>query len=95
MGCCLFASVMAGAPRVAFMLWWLFQPVRITNTFDTFVIPLLGVIFLPWLTLVYVIVAPGGIQWFDWIWLAFALLGDLGSYTGGGVSRKRRYASVQ
>ena len=93
MGCCLFASVMAGAPRVAFMLWWLLQPVRITNMFDTFVIPLLGVIFLPWLTLVYVIVAPGGIQWFDWIWQGLALFADIASYTGGGVSGRRRYAA--
>ena len=58
MGCCLFATVLAGAPRLAFLLWWLFQPVRINATFTNFLWPLLGVLFVPFTTLMYVIVFP-------------------------------------
>ncbi|MDH4139801.1 MAG: hypothetical protein OEV43_04450 [Coriobacteriia bacterium] len=92
MGCCLLAAALAGAPRLTFLLWWLFQPGRITWTFDAFMWPLLGVIFLPWTTLVYVVVFPGGIVWFDWVFLVIALLADLGSYGGGGYSNKKRRA---
>jgi hypothetical protein len=89
MGCCLFASVLAGAPRFAFLLWWFFQPVRINTTFSGFLWPLLGLLFLPWTTLVYVMVYPRGINGFDWLWLGLALVADLGTYGGGARSRQR------
>lgn len=87
MGCCLFATLIAGAPRLAFLLWWLFQPVRINATFSTFIWPLLGVIFLPWTTIAYVAVFPGGIVGFDWVVLGLAVLVDIATYGGGYRSR--------
>ena len=90
MGCCLFAVLLAGAPRIAFLLWWLFQPVRINATFHTIFWPLLGLLFLPWTTIMYVIVYPGGINGFDWLFLALALAVDLGTYFGNGASARRR-----
>lgn len=92
MGCCLFALLLAGAPRLAFLLWWLFQPLRIQATFSTFWWPLLGLIFLPWTTIMYVLVYPGGVTWLDWVFLGLALLVDIASYGGGGVANRRRYA---
>jgi hypothetical protein len=89
MGCCLFASVLAGAPRFAFLLWWFFQPARINATFSSFLWPLLGLLFLPWTTLTYVMVYPRGINGFDWVWLGLALVIDLGTYGGGAQSRRR------
>ena len=88
MGCCLFASVVAGAPRVAFIIWWLFQPGRINATFDTIIWPLVGVLFVPWTTLMWVFVAPGGISTVNWLFLGLALFADLGTYFGGGKSRR-------
>jgi len=90
MGCCLFALVLAGAPRIAFLMWWLFQPDRISSTFDTFVWPVLGLVFMPWTTLAYVFVTPGGLGVLDWVILAIAVVIDLGSYGGGEYSRRRR-----
>jgi hypothetical protein len=87
MGCCLFATVLAGAPRVAFVLWWLFDTSRINHTFTNIIWPLLGVLFVPWTTLMYVIVYPHGITGFDWVWLGLALVIDLGTYGGGARSR--------
>lgn len=92
MGCCLFASMLAGAPRLAFLLWWLFQPVRINATFETWILPLVGVIFLPWTTLMYVIVFPGGLSVINWVFLGLALAADLGTYFGGGKSGRDYYA---
>jgi hypothetical protein len=36
----------------------------------------------------YVLVSPGGILGFDWLWLGLMLVADLASY-GGGIGRKR------
>ena len=36
----------------------------------------------------YVIVAPGGVTGWDWLWLGLMLAADIFSY-GGGVGRKR------
>ena len=90
MGCCLFAIMLAGAPRLAFLVWWLFQPFRMQATFPNFIWPLLGVVFLPWTTLMYVIVFPGGVTGFDWLWLGLALVIDIGTYVGNGRARQMR-----
>jgi len=93
MGCCLFAVLLAGAPRFAFVLWWLFQPARFSATFHTIFWPILGVLFIPWTTFMYVIVYPGGIHGIDWLFLALALAIDIGTHVGSGTSGRRRYSS--
>jgi hypothetical protein len=90
MGCCLFAAILAGAPRIAFLTWWLFDPRRINATFHTAIWPLIGFFFLPWTTLMYVIVAPGGLSLVNWIFLGIALAVDLSTYGGGARSQMRR-----
>ena len=61
------------------------------GAFQTWIWPLLGLIFLPWTTLMYVIVAPGGINglW-EWLFIGLAVIADIGSYTGGGYGNRRR-----
>ena len=49
-------------------------------------LPFLGLLFLPWATLMYVIVYPVG--GFDWVWLGMAFLADLASYSGGAYNRR-------
>jgi len=90
MGCCLFAIILAGAPRFAFLMLWLFQPLKVMTTFDTFIWPALGVLFAPWTALAYVLVFPSGITGLDWVWLGIAVAIDLGTYLGGGESGRRR-----
>ena len=86
--CCVLTVLVFLGPRFAILVWWLFQPVRWQATFPNLLWPLLGFIFLPWLTLAYVLVAPGGIVLFDWIVLGLALLADIAWWAGGGF-RKR------
>lgn len=92
MGCCLFAVLLAGAPRLAFLLWWLVQPLRMQTTFPNFIWTVLGVIFVPWATIMYAIVYPGGINGFDWVWLGLALAIDIGTYVGNFRARQMRTA---
>lgn len=47
---------------------------------------------MPWTTLVYVMVYPGGIVWFDWFFLGFAVLIDIGSWGGGAYSNRSRWS---
>lgn len=90
MGCaCLFALLAAGAPRLALILMWIFTN-RVGRAFTgSFIIPLLGLIFLPLTTVIYVLVSPGGLSIFDWFLLIVGFLIDLGAYGSGAYSRRR------
>lgn len=85
--CCFFSALIFFGPRLGFLVYWLINPVRVNLVFNTFIWPLLGLIFFPWTTLMYLLVFP--ITTFDWIWLAIALLIDLASYGGGAYNRRR------
>lgn len=90
MGCaCLLALLGAVAPRLALILMWLFTDL-LGRAFDSFILPLLGFIFLPLTTVIYVFVAPGGLGAFDWILLIIGILIDLGSYGSGAYGRRGR-----
>ncbi|ACV80326.1 hypothetical protein Namu_4034 [Nakamurella multipartita DSM 44233] len=91
---CLFVILLFFGPRAGIVLWWLFEPLRWDTTFSSFWLPFLGFLLAPWTTLMYVLVAPGGVNGLDWLWLGLAIVVDLASYSSGGVyGRQRR--SVQ
>lgn len=85
---CLIVLVALFAPRVALVLMWLFTG-YIGRAFDGFLIPLLGFIFLPWTTIVYALVAPGGLSLLNIVFLVLAFMADVGSFGGGWRSRRR------
>ena len=88
--CCLFTTLLLLGPRAAILVWYLINPARWNLTFDTWIWPLLGSLFLPWTTLMYVLVAPFGVTGFDWLWLGLAVLADIGMYAGGGYGNRDR-----
>jgi len=89
--CCFFTILVFLGPRAAILIWYLVNPARWALAFpQTWVWPLLGSLFLPWLTLMYVLVFPGGIVGLDWLWLGLALAADIVSYSGGGYGNRRR-----
>ena len=65
---CLFAMFAGIFPRFALFVLWVARPARIDAAFDTFLLPLLGIIFLPFATLMYVLLyTPGrGLTGWDW-----------------------------
>jgi len=86
--CCFFGALVFLGPRAGILIWWLINPLRWQLAFTNIIWGILGFIFLPWTTLFYVIVFPGGIVGFDWIWLGLGLFFDIASYTGGAWRRR-------
>jgi hypothetical protein len=90
--CCFWTVLIFIGPRAAILVWWLVQPARWQLAFgNNFLLPLLGFLFLPWLTLAYVLVAPGGIVGLDWLILGLGLLIDLGQWSGSGYRHRGRF----
>ena len=52
--CCLALTAGFLGPRIALFVWWIFGN-KVDVAFDTWIWPLLGLIFLPWTTLAYVV----------------------------------------
>ena len=87
---CFFLSLLLFGPRIVIIFWWLFEPLRWSAAFDTFLLPFLGFLFLPWTTLMYVLVAPGGLDGLDWLWIGLAVAADLASYGAGAIGGRGR-----
>jgi hypothetical protein len=79
---CLLALMGAFAPRLLFLFIWIARPAYVDRVFDTFILPLLGLIFLPFTTLMWVLLDPSGIDGGDWLWILLAVLLDLSHYGG-------------
>lgn len=77
---CLFVMFAALAPRLGVFLIWLARPQLVDAAFDTFIIPLAGIIFLPFTTLMYLLLyTPGvGLSGWDLLWLGLAVVLDVG-----------------
>ena len=84
--CCFASVIFFFGPRLGFLVYWLLAPLRVTTAFNTFIWPLLGLIFLPWTTLMYVLIFP--IVSFDWVWLGLALFADIAGYAASAARRK-------
>jgi hypothetical protein len=79
---CLFVLLSAFAPRLLVVFAWIARPNYFDAVFDTWVFPLLGLIFLPFTTLIYLLVGapPQGVEGLDWLWVVLAVLLDLSHY---------------
>jgi hypothetical protein len=90
---CLFALVAGVFPRLALLVVWL-ATTLVDRAFEGFLLPLLGLIFLPLTTLVFVLVwtPAGGLGGGGWLWVALAFLVELGGYVGTGQTNRDRFA---
>ena len=89
---CIFALFAGIFPRLALLILWIARPARIDAAFETWLLPLLGIIFLPFATLIYVLLyTPGrGVTGWDWFWVALAALLDIGHWGAGASQRSQR-----
>lgn len=89
--CCFFISLFAFGPRVAFLIYWLLAAPRVNLSFAGFNFPwlvgILGLVFIPWTVLMYVIVFP--LSGFDWIWLGLGVFADITAYSASVYKRKQ------
>src|SRR6476646_6538365 len=92
MGCCLLAFLSWLSPRVAIVFSWIFWNERTTAAFDTFIVPFIGFLFLPWTTLAYLgaYSPPFGVSGLGWFIVILAFLVDLSSYGSGARARQQR-----
>jgi hypothetical protein len=90
--CCAFLLAFGIGPRIALIFIWIFGD-RIGNAFSTWVWPALGLLFLPWTTLMYVLVwGPlNGVSGWGWVLVAIGVFFDAVTYSGRFA--KSRYKS--
>ena len=96
MGCsCLFAILAVFTPRLALFLIWVFTPWVSRAFHGGFIWPFLGLLFLPFTTLIYVFAyQPGvGVTGWGWFFVVVGFLLDLSSYGGSGYSNRDRLSS--
>ena len=93
---CLFALFGGLFPRLALLILWVARPALVDAAFNTFLLPLLGIIFLPFTTLIYVIVyIPGvGLTGLGLFWVILALLLDIG-HLGASYTQRSQVPGMQ
>jgi hypothetical protein len=90
--CCLALIMLGLGPRFAVAAWWIFGD-RVELAFDGWVLPLLGLLFLPWTTLAYLVVWSPivGVDGWEWIIVALGFVLDIASYSSRAA--RSRYQS--
>ena len=73
---CLFALLAGLFPRLALFIYWIARPAKIDAAFDGFLLPLLGIIFLPF-------------TGWEWFWVAVAGLFDIVHWAAGASQRSQ------
>jgi hypothetical protein len=87
--CCFFVVLVFLGPRAGILLWYLINPARWALAFpQSWLVPLAGSILVPWMTMMYVIVFPGGVTGLEWLWLGLGLFADIAWWAGGGFRRR-------
>ena len=92
--CCITTLLLVLISRLGIVYWWLANPRSHDLPFAGWGLPgwlvtLGGFIFLPWTTLAYLFLYPGGIVGMEWVVLGIALLIDLAGHGGSYRHRSR------
>ena len=93
---CLFAILGGLFPRFAFAIYWIARPGVVDAVFGSFIWPLLGLMFLPFTTLMYTILwSPGkGLTGADLLWVGLAALIDISHYASSAYGNRDRIPSM-
>ena len=92
--CCLLTTLILFGPRAALVIWIFVNPDYILNAmWNSWLWPILGTAFLPWTTLMYLIVWPGGLSFINWVFIGLALFFDVVTHTGGAFGNRDRITS--
>ena len=89
---CLLAGIALFSVRFALILYWILDDDVERAFHDSFILPFLGLIFLPATTLVYALCwSYGGLDGFDFVWVALAFMCDIASAAAGARNRRAAY----
>jgi hypothetical protein len=89
---CLTALV-SGGSRLLLLLYWISRPVQWSLAFNnSWLLPCLGFLFLPFTTLVYVwlVQGVGAISGIDWLWLGLAVFIDIANTASAAAANRNR-----
>jgi hypothetical protein len=86
---CLFLLLTLVSPRLGIIVLWLFTD-YVQRAFSLWFWPLLGLVFLPWTTLFYILVAApvGNVSFWGWLMVGLGVLTDLSSYAQSFAKRE-------
>lgn len=85
---CLFLFLFILGPRIGILVFWLFSPEYFRLTFGSFVLPLLGMIFLPWTTFMLIVSVISEIGLIGWFFVFLGFVADVVSYVGIHLSNR-------
>jgi hypothetical protein len=87
---CIFALVSLLSPRLGFIALWIFTN-TVERSFTNFITPLLGLLFLPYTSIIYVLVnnPEYGVSGIGWFFVVFGFLVDVGSYSGSAYGNRQ------
>jgi hypothetical protein len=87
--CCVVALMALVGPRIAFLFAWIFTN-EVNQSIESFWVKVLGLVFLPWTALFWVIAwAPvQHVSGFGWFLVFLGLAFDISSYASGAYSRR-------
>jgi hypothetical protein len=95
MGCCLLSLFITLGPRLAVAFMWIFTD-RVSQAFDSNIVPLLGIVFLPLTTFAYVLLwdpIEAGVTGLGWLAVIVAFLLDLSINAGTLYGNRQRLLS--
>ena len=101
LGCgCLLALGIGLAPRLFLILAWIFSERWSSVWGDQILMPLLGIIFLPYTTVMFMLavtVTPTGntIEGIAWLWILLGVILDIWKWTGIVANRQVGYQKGQ
>jgi len=87
--CCVLVLLAFLGPRLVLLLLWLLTT-YLSRAFDTFILPFLGFVFLPWTTIAFAIARNelGGAQGLGLLIVVIGFLVDIGVLGGGARGRR-------
>ena len=98
---CLLAFGAAVAPRVILVLAWIFSDRWPLVWEGDFLVPLLGILLLPYTTIMYMLAwqptvgGGGGVEGIEWLWVLMGLFLDLWKYSQMYENRKQAMETTQ
>jgi hypothetical protein len=92
---CFVVALGAFFPRIALVLIWIFTNWVQRAFSGEWILPLLGILLVPYTTLAYVALYAwlGEVTGFTWFFVVLAFLLDLGSWASGAQAGRERYAA--
>ena len=89
--CCVTLIAFGLGPRLALVLVWIFGD-RVDRAFESWFWPFLGLLFLPWTTLAYLLVwDPAGLSGLEWIVVALGFALDIATYSARAAKGRTSY----